>query len=426
MKLGYVNMGYKGNHCRYLLPILLFFSFCLILNAADRGIQCYGQYIGSDSAACFDLLYVVNGNRACRDIINRQSIIYDGTVPVLKKIVRMLPSPNDRNLKRQLRQLQKGAFYCLQLDRLASLDNGEGSALPPLIAKEIAFLKVGDLKKQRMGDARGGSRNVVVSRSGWLFHGHKSFIRHYSNRDRWSDTQLSELLSQLHAIHRTLERQEIFFVLVSAPTKFSIYPEYFPKKLIVPRSQHNRHYQLMNLLEMDGRIPVLRLHDALIEAKSHCQQEFGHPFLYSRMDHHWNSFGAYVAYRAIIKRLKGDGFLDLEIIPLGQFKRFDDRHADNLLLAQSGLLELNEALPFYGIEAGKKRGKRYRLLLIHDSFGYYLKPFLSASFKAVEFVYANRGHRITRDLLARFKPDIVMIVQLESLMGRLLKYQIEK
>jgi len=91
-----------------------------------------------------------------------------------------------------------------------------------------------------------------------------------------------------------LAARGIHYLLVMAPNKHTVYPEFLPSQYNRV-SPVNRTDQLVGALEAAG-VNILDLRPALLKAKQGA-------LIYYRTDTHWTSFGAFVGYIEIMKRL---------------------------------------------------------------------------------------------------------------------------
>jgi hypothetical protein len=101
-----------------------------------------------------------------------------------------------------------------------------------------------------------------------------------------------------------LRERGIDYIFVLAPSKAMIYPENLPDKIIkVKRSLNKptRYEQLSRYLKLHSKVPFVDLSEPLLLAKR--QGPSSRP-LYYRTDFHWNYYGSFIAYRAIVKEIQ--------------------------------------------------------------------------------------------------------------------------
>ena len=140
------------------------------------------------------------------------------------------------------------------------------------------------------------SEKLILGQSGWLYFGDKNAIDHYRGVAPLSDFELSRWQRVLEKRRDALAERGILYLLVLVPDKSLIYPEYMPENLpratpVHPLDQLARH------MGENSDVEVLDLRQALEEAKPDRR-------LFHRTDSHWNDEGAFVAYSAMLDRLR--------------------------------------------------------------------------------------------------------------------------
>ena len=140
---------------------------------------------------------------------------------------------------------------------------------------------------------------VILGTDGWLYYigpaGERLLDRHVRGRDPFSQDELDRWRQFLVERTRRFRSLGARYVLVIAPNKESIYPEYLPP-WIGPRVGPTRLDQLMSSLKSATDLTVIDLRGAVLADKSAS-------ILYYKTDTHWNTRGAYVAYREIMRVL---------------------------------------------------------------------------------------------------------------------------
>jgi alginate O-acetyltransferase complex protein AlgJ len=137
------------------------------------------------------------------------------------------------------------------------------------------------------------SSKVVLGRDGWLYLAES--IDEYRGVRRLPQARIQKWLQEFKAKKVFFESRNIKYLVVIAPNKETVYPEFLPTAI---QQIRNKLYidDLMNALPADSRPSILDLREPLISAK-------GTGRLYLRTDSHWNQLGAAIASNAIIKRL---------------------------------------------------------------------------------------------------------------------------
>jgi len=143
---------------------------------------------------------------------------------------------------------------------------------------------------------------VILGTAGWLYYtgpaGERLIDRHVRGRDPFTQDELARWRQFL--VERTRRYRDVGarYVFVIAPNKESIYPEHLPP-WIGPRVGPTRLDQLMAHMKSAPEVTVIDLRATLIKAKDVS-------VVYYKADTHWNTEGAYAAYREIIRVLAPD------------------------------------------------------------------------------------------------------------------------
>jgi len=215
-------------------------------------------------------------------------------------------------------------------------------------------------------------------------------------------------------------------VLMVAPDKTSIYPEYLPDSLL-PASKKYSSFFLENLMG----IPNLEVYDPtnyLLNLKKN------EGFLYWRTDTHWNSKGAYFSYLGLLNQLnlpapivefRHNSIHSGDLIKISGLKEFPlhtDDNWDAIWKIQPSLVEKeipNEQKTAFGLATvvinQSPLSNKY-IWVVGDSFSGPLRQYLNGTFKEVRYV----GHwqEKLKDLYASLenadrKPDMIIIIKAE-------------
>lgn len=266
---------------------------------------------------------------------------------------------------------------------------------------------------------------VLVGNDGWLFQGGGVHIRDMRNDWPYSQGELAQWAQVLSAKHDWLAARGIDYLFVVVPNKPVIYPEHVPAAINRVRPQ-SRADQLINYLTTHTDVPILDLGPVLLRARSMLRT-------YHKTDTHWNAFGAYQGYRAIMQRVlpKHHGARLLELATDAFVVR--DREGGDLAqnLAMAGYLrepsiELKQPIAScvttHGIPADADLRIRnesafstecdragVRLLMFRDSFALEIMPYLSESFAYVHYFPASPVPlSVIEQMVAEHQPDVVI------------------
>ena len=140
-------------------------------------------------------------------------------------------------------------------------------------------------------------KTVLLGKDGWLFHQTDRVIPYIQG----ADSRLARRNWNAGVLLWTRERKWLaargaHYLVVFAPEKHTVYPEFLPDS-ITGLSRETRLDQLMRHLRERSETPVLDLREAICEGKAQGQ-------IYYKLDSHWNALGTYLAYAAIVDRIK--------------------------------------------------------------------------------------------------------------------------
>ncbi len=208
------------------------------------------------------------------------------------------------------------------------------------------------------------------------------------------------------------------------PDKQSIYPEFLPEAY-APRGSHLD--QLRRHLQEKSYIRMVDVYGALIKAKKDHS-------VYYKNDTHWNEFGAFIAYREIIRNVaayfpsmrpllpedfkieykvrKGFDLSDMlvssafleETVP--QFSRLSPLQAHKVELVYK--LQHLKGFPDWTLPVFEERaGHLPKMVLFGDSFRDALVPYLSENFRRSVYVYILEDN-LYQPIISHERPDIVI------------------
>lgn len=270
---------------------------------------------------------------------------------------------------------------------------------------------------------------VVIGKNNWLYFAGDCNIDYYANTKQFTPEELNYWQFALEAKRRWLAKRGIYHLVVFAPNKESVYPEFLPASVRRKRlTETSLLDQLLKHLSANSKLNVLDLRTPLRALKNRA------PFpLYHRTDTHWNQFGAYASYYEIMRCLNKD-FPLLEPSLLSDFDvtQKEDKGGD-----LAGMLALSnyfkEVTPEFvsrsparaqKVDIGYNVNEAWkaevfespnpglpRAIMIHDSFGGMLRPFLSEHFKKIVYLRVagiKYSMYFETEVIDRERPDIVI------------------
>ncbi|EKD37410.1 MAG: AlgJ [uncultured bacterium] len=273
------------------------------------------------------------------------------------------------------------------------------------------------------------SSRVIKGLDGWYFFNEFNLLQDFLGLIPLKKDQLETWLARQQEKQTWLQSQGIRYLYMAIPNKQTIYPRYVMDHALA-RKGTTRFEQLR---EYTGN----RLPDHMIDLHRVLRPEaFAKP-LYFKNDSHWNTFGAYVAFREIMARIAA-WFPQEEFVTdfaFGPDKTGTGGNTGNggdlaLMLMQRDLTETYpEVQPFTGcgpyahvpyrlsnVIEGEGRDsfmrtcaqKNLRAVVFRDSFFVPLEPFLSENFREVLYLWKEYDQQNLEELLVHFKPDIVI------------------
>jgi alginate O-acetyltransferase complex protein AlgJ len=158
------------------------------------------------------------------------------------------------------------------------------------------------LESRRSGrdhDAKPGFEStlpvVILGKDGWMFFTGERSIEGYRRVIPLSFEQLERVRLNLEEKQSALKALGIDFMLVIAPDKGTVYPEFLPG-YAQPTDRPSRLDQLMGHMRKHSIVRVLDLRPALLNARQQHQ-------VYYKTDSHWNEVGAQAACQSILEAL---------------------------------------------------------------------------------------------------------------------------
>jgi len=139
-------------------------------------------------------------------------------------------------------------------------------------------------------------RRVIRGRDDWLFYDRPDVILDFLGRRDTTDQDLEFWCRAIEGRERWLAERGIHYVFGVAPNKPSVYPEMLPEDLAAAE-RSTRLDLLVEYMETHSDVRILDLRPVLRGKK-------GWKTLYLSNDTHWNAYGAFLAYRAVIERLR--------------------------------------------------------------------------------------------------------------------------
>jgi alginate O-acetyltransferase complex protein AlgJ len=261
---------------------------------------------------------------------------------------------------------------------------------------------------------------VITGKDGWMFYAADGGIDDWTQAEPFTAPELEAWRETLLRRRAFLTRRGIAFLLVIAPDKQMIYPEYMPGTLRRLRQDYRADQLIAHMRRTTPDFAILDLRPAVLAAKPT-------ELLYHRYDSHWNDRGGLAGYQPIASALHARW---PAIVPL-QRADFDTDPAvpSGDRMAMLGLTDPGKAaMPGLVLRRGQgyqviepSQPDRYgevgrlvtqhadqslpTLLMYRDSFAGRLIPYLSEHFRRAIYQWQNE---FDFEQIAEEKPDIVI------------------
>jgi hypothetical protein len=280
------------------------------------------------------------------------------------------------------------------------------------------------LNRLRMTVGVSGSNRVIVGRDGWLFFDNDTHLGAVRADPPMMGPEVRSWLLTYAGRTEYMQARHIPYLTVVGPAKEALYPQFGPAWYSGP-SPNRATVTLPKLAHQAGLAEILYLYPAVAEATRRG------PATYSRHDTHWNAYGAYAGYAALVGRLHEMGLTDAPH-PMSDFQVTTGDSGDRprdlaLMLGVANSVDLR--FPHIENPAGEARihktfltektawtapqvidtgetGKPV-LMMTRDSFSNEILPLLYPHFSRIILAHNDDGFW-RPDLVERFKPDILV------------------
>ncbi|HEY9237023.1 MAG TPA: hypothetical protein VIP08_18505 [Phenylobacterium sp.] len=279
-----------------------------------------------------------------------------------------------------------------------------------------------------------GSEKVLIGQDGWLFYNDGSLLGPTRGENPLTPDLAERLMLNLAGRVERLQEHRAAYLVVAAPLKETIYPQYAPSWFHLEPYRFSRQIAAA----ADRAVPsaVLHLYEPVARARADGAVTF------SRHDTHWTGAGAYAGYVAIMQALRARG-LDQETRPLSAFrsKPDDPRRPHDLaqMIGVGGFVPIeyvryedpaSDGWETTWLAAGRRdfttpqvidthQPSKPVLLMQRDSFSTALLPFLTGHFGKVILTHIDDG-AWRPDLVELYRPDFVLLEVQENGLGAVL------
>jgi hypothetical protein len=153
--------------------------------------------------------------------------------------------------------------------------------------------------------------SVLVGKNNWLVFTAEGDIEDYQHTTLFTNDELASFQQNLDALAARYAERGITLLVIVPPNKNTIYPERVPAQIPVIGNE-SKLDQVVDYLQAHGNEQIIDLRPALLAAKSEHQ-------VYYATDTHWNDYGIYIAYSALMTELHKT-YPNLTAHPVTDFK----------------------------------------------------------------------------------------------------------
>jgi len=275
--------------------------------------------------------------------------------------------------------------------------------------------------------------SAIVGDDGWLVFTAEGDIEDYQRVNLFTKDELAQFQKNLDALSAKYAERGITLLVIVPPNKNSIYPERVPSQIPALGSE-SKLDQVVTYLQAHGQTQVIDLRPALMVAKSERQ-------VYYATDTHWNDYGIYIAYFALMKELN-KVYPNLVVHPISDFK-IVERDPERLDLANNmGITLLPESkiqfvnqfdlhTKYKNINLGQRKlmfsynpdVSLPNLVMYYDSFFFGVVPMLGEHFHNGYFIQNYTGGGLWNlSWVDEQNPDVVIIEFAERYLDDLLRF----
>ena len=161
---------------------------------------------------------------------------------------------------------------------------------------------------------------VIFGENDFLFYTLEDNLKIPMQYYNENNMELESISNNLIGIQEKLKKENIKLMLVLTPSKASVYPEYLPGKNFV--TGETQIDILEKYLNNNTNIPIVNTKTPLLEQKNNDEK-----LLYSKQDTHWNDYGSYIAYKAIIDTLFNENIINSNNYVIPSFQ-YEEKYGD--------------------------------------------------------------------------------------------------
>ena len=267
--------------------------------------------------------------------------------------------------------------------------------------------------------------NVYFGDDGWMFYIGANGRETYENRTPISNEQLYKIKCMFEDRHDWLKERGIKLYIIFPRISQFIYEEKIGSRMF-RYNKTSKLEQLVTYLKQNSDLEIIDVAKPLLDAKDPTKPE-----LYYKKATHWNYYGAYFAYAAIINRIRQDfpevgppialqeiswnqyeePKQDMDLIQMSALIGYVTGHEikpRHSLLYAGDTVEQNSYTykpDFPTLYVVNKSKERPNMVMFRDSYAIYLYPYLGHHFCRSAYFWTPT---FNKTLVSEEKPDILI------------------
>lgn len=270
---------------------------------------------------------------------------------------------------------------------------------------------------------------AAVGKDGFLFFMGDNMERVCKVERPLTQRQLDDWTAAIVERQHLFDKHGIKYMFVVVPEKPSVYPDKVPSVLSPVRKVSGIDQLQQALHSVPGGAQVSFFN--LLKEETEGRQTRD---TYLKTDSHWNAFGALLGYQAVMKQLRAwfpqleptltEHQVDMRMLPFANGdcpKLMGLAHWITETAPRGDAVSRDPAISkLMNIELDRTDWERHdaaaqnlpTAVILHDSFGFTLKPYIYNHFKKVHFVRQST-YAFDEKLIDKYKPDVVIQLLVE-------------
>ncbi len=287
-------------------------------------------------------------------------------------------------------------------------------------------------------------QKLNLGSNGWMYF-NNLMLPSFRQSNLFNQKELQQIKDELLYRNQYLSEHNAVHYLAIVPAKASVYPEFLTGNQREHINDSSRTDQLIAFLNGDKNIRIIDLRAALKKKKDIGQ-------LFHKSDHHWNSLGAMVAAQEVLNKVRIDFPQIPEFVKLDNFRiepyigkggdlaklagintvvpeKNNRLHPDKNMLPEL-IADKNKR---YQVPKGFAYGWGYEIrrttqqqelpnaMIIRDSYGDYIIPFLSYGFNNSLYLWDQWEYTLNKNIFEAEKPQVFITMVTEAQLHKLLE-----